>query len=40
MTFELGIQHLVLWAIHLMPYKVCSSDDPGSSLTFFMAKLN
>ena len=33
MTFELGIQHQ--W---LGPYKVCSNDDPGLTLTYFTAK--
>ena len=33
MTFELGIQHQ-----GLRPYKVCSNDDPGLTLTYFTAR--
>ena len=33
MTFELGVQHQ-----GLRPYKVCSSDDPGLTLTYFTAR--
>ena len=29
-TFELGIQHY-----GLKPYKVCSNDDPGLTMTYF-----
>ena len=33
MTFKLGTQHQ-----GLEPYKVCSNDDPGLTLTFFAAR--
>ena len=35
MTMKLGMQHRVLEF-----YQVCSSDDPGLTLTYFTARLN
>ena len=35
MTLKLGMQHRVL-----ENYQVCSNDDPGLSLTYFMARSN
>ena len=35
MTLKLGMQHLVLEY-----YQVCSTDDPGLTLTYFTARLN
>ena len=35
MTLKLGMQYRVLEY-----YQVCSNDDPGLTLTYFMAKLN
>ena len=35
MTLKLGMQHQVLEC-----YQVCSNDDPGLTLTYFMAKSN
>ena len=35
MTLKLGMQHRVL-----KYYQVCSNDDPGLTLTYFMARSN
>ena len=35
MTLKLGMQHRVLEY-----YQVCSNDDPGLTLTYFMARSN
>ena len=35
MTLKLGMQHRVLEY-----YQICSNDDPGLTMTYFMARLN
>ena len=35
MTLKIGMQH---WVLEY--YQVCSNDDPGMTLTYFMARSN
>ena len=35
MTLKLGMQH---WVLEY--YQICSNDDPGLTLTYFMARSN